>query len=304
MHRRVALGFFALALAWVSSAEAKSKKKKSAPAPAPAAAPAEESAPAPTAPAAPTPQTLDGAIQLYQNARFAESISVLDKVFRAATDLGVKKQAKLYLGMNFLSLGNEPRAQQMFRDLLDLDPDFELPTFSSPSVRQFYQHVKGEYKIIPVPTHTPPPQLDAPKGADLHFDIQRMRPKYQATLYYRAQGASSFSRIDLSHTSGDAYVGRLPPALLVKDKGYALEYFVVITEGPVRVLAELRSDSNPFVVPVSVPVQMQTGTPVYKKWWLWTIIGGALAIGGGVTTAVVLTSQTPPSGQANVVLKF
>jgi tetratricopeptide (TPR) repeat protein len=34
-------------------------------------------------------------------------------------------------------------------------------------------------------------------------------------------------------------------------------------------------------------------TPVYKKWWLWTIVGGVLVAGAAVTTAVVLTRPAP-----------
>jgi len=32
-------------------------------------------------------------------------------------------------------------------------------------------------------------------------------------------------------------------------------------------------------------------TPVYKKWWLWTIVG-AVAVGAGVGLGVGLTTQT------------
>ena len=30
-------------------------------------------------------------------------------------------------------------------------------------------------------------------------------------------------------------------------------------------------------------------TPIYKKWWLWTIIGGVVVVGAVVAVAVVLT---------------
>jgi tetratricopeptide (TPR) repeat protein len=36
-------------------------------------------------------------------------------------------------------------------------------------------------------------------------------------------------------------------------------------------------------------------TPVYKKWWLWTIVGGAV-VAGGVAAAVVLTTKQASSG--------
>ncbi len=286
MAWRVALAFFLM------TGVAEARRRKAAPPP-PVAKPAPVAA----------PETLDGAIQLYQGAQFASSIAILDKVLRQTPDAATQIRANLYMGLNFLALGNEARATTVFQDLLDLDPDFTLPALSSPSVRQFFAAVKSNYKIIPVILHTPPTELDALNGAAFDVTVKRMRPGYEAKLFYRAQGTPKFSTIDLSRRLGDAYVARIPPALLVKDKGYSLEYYVLVTEGPEHALAKLRSASAPFVVPVSVPVQMQLGTPTYKKWWFWTSIVGALAVAGGATAAVLLTQQTPPTGQASISLK-
>ncbi|HJL44152.1 MAG TPA: PEGA domain-containing protein [Myxococcales bacterium LLY-WYZ-16_1] len=40
--------------------------------------------------------------------------------------------------------------------------------------------------------------------------------------------------------------------------------------------------------------------PVTKKWWFWTLV--AAGVGGGVTTAVVLTQDTPNSGPITVLV--
>jgi tetratricopeptide (TPR) repeat protein len=289
MLARVAVVFFL----WMGVAEARVKRvRKSAP------------VPVAKAPAAPAPETIEGAMQLYQNAQFAESLAILDKVVRQTTDPLALKQAKLYLAMNFLALGNDARAKSAFQELLDLDPDFELPTFSSPSVRQFYARVKADYKIIPVITHTPPVDVDAVKGAAFDITVKRMRPGYEAQLFYHTPGAASFSRVDLSRVQGDAYVARLPTALLLHDQGYSLEYYIAVSEGPAHVLAQLRSAASPYVVPVAVPVQLRVGPPVYKKWWFWTAVGGAAVVAAAVVTTVVITSQTPPTGEAHVALKF
>jgi tetratricopeptide (TPR) repeat protein len=37
-------------------------------------------------------------------------------------------------------------------------------------------------------------------------------------------------------------------------------------------------------------------TPIYKKWWLWTIVGG-VAVAGVVTTAVLASPKTPATNQ-------
>ena len=42
-------------------------------------------------------------------------------------------------------------------------------------------------------------------------------------------------------------------------------------------------------------------TPVYKKWWLWTAVGGAVVV-AGIVTAVVLTSNGSTNGTPTVQL--
>jgi hypothetical protein len=285
-------------------AEAKSAKRSP-----PKAKQREEAPPVVVAKPAPPPapeakaETLESAIELYQNARFAASIVVLDQLLRTVTDPAALLSVTLYLAMNFLAIGNEAKAIALFQNVLDLDPDFVLPTLTSPSIRQVFARVKTEYKIIPEIVHTPPLDLDASNGAVFDVTVKRMRPGYEVKLFYRVEGEAKFSSVDLSLRRGDTYVARLPTALLIRERGYSLEYYIVASEGPDHALTKLRSAASPFVVPVAVPVQIQLATPVYKRWWFWTVIGGAAAA-AAVATTLVLTSQVPPTGQAAISLKF
>jgi tetratricopeptide (TPR) repeat protein len=63
---------------------------------------------------------------------------------------------------------------------------------------------------------------------------------------------------------------------------------------------------QPKPVPVPMVVKLEpvtptvskpaTPTPVYRRWWLWTTIGGAVAIGVGVGLGVGLTrTPSPPT---------
>jgi hypothetical protein len=242
--------------------------------------------------------------QLYQHAEFAKSILMLDKLLRSALDVPQKKQARLYMALNFLALGNDARARSAMQDLLDLDPDFVLPTFSSPSVRAFFQTVKSTYKIIPQIEHNPPSTIDAKVGVELHVTLARMRTGYQPKLFFRARGTPYYSNIDLRQANGDDYSATLPPAILLKPEGYALEYFVVVTEGADTPLVQLRDPQAPFSVPVDVPVVLEA-KPVHKRWYFWVALSGAVLVAGGVTAAVVLTRpQANPYGDANVLFRF
>jgi hypothetical protein len=248
--------------------------------------------------------SLKAAEQLYLDAQFAQSILTLDKLLRTDINDDQRKQAEFYTALNFLALGNEQRATAAFQELLDLDPEFQLPTFTSPSVRSFYARVKSTYKIIPAITHTPPSTLDASQGARIQVALKRMRKGYEPKLFFRAQGTPYFSNVDLVKGSGDTYVATLPSALLLKPESYTLEYFVVVTEGTDTPIAQLRNPQSPFSVAVSVPSSLES-KPVVKRWWFWTIIGGAVAVAGGTVAAILLTRpQANPYGDANVVFRF
>jgi hypothetical protein len=52
---------------------------------------------------------------------------------------------------------------------------------------------------------------------------------------------------------------------------------------------------TPAATPPPAPAE---GQPVYKKWWLWTIVGGVAVVAVGVGVGVAYGSQTtspPPS---------
>ena len=49
--------------------------------------------------------------------------------------------------------------------------------------------------------------------------------------------------------------------------------------------------------PVGVMVVEKNATPIYKKWWFWTLIGGAAVVAGGVTAGIILgTREVVPNG--------
>jgi hypothetical protein len=43
-------------------------------------------------------------------------------------------------------------------------------------------------------------------------------------------------------------------------------------------------------------VHVQRGTPIYKRWWFWTAVGGVLAVGGGSLFLATRTTTVEPSG--------
>jgi tetratricopeptide (TPR) repeat protein len=61
--------------------------------------------------------------------------------------------------------------------------------------------------------------------------------------------------------------------------------------------------SDDLVVQRSAP--SPRATPVYKKWWLWTTIGGVVALGVGLGVGLALSlPNNPPRPAGAVVLEF
>ena len=53
---------------------------------------------------------------------------------------------------------------------------------------------------------------------------------------------------------------------------------------------------QPQLVATAAPAEKQ---PVYKKWWLWTAVGGVLVAGGVIAIAVATTTPKDASSPAN-----
>jgi len=71
------------------------------------------------------------------------------------------------------------------------------------------------------------------------------------------------------------------------------------SSAPIAVKPYVVPASEPAVVPMQAAPQVEASTPVYKTWWLWTIVGVVVVGGAAAATAVVLTSKPKavlPSG--------
>ena len=60
-----------------------------------------------------------------------------------------------------------------------------------------------------------------------------------------------------------------------------------------RYLYEVEQELAKIPKPVATVTKDET-QPVYKKWWLWTTIGGVVAVGAGLGLGFGLTAQTAP----------
>ncbi len=50
------------------------------------------------------------------------------------------------------------------------------------------------------------------------------------------------------------------------------------------------------IPPAEAPGARATPTPLYKRWWLWTLVGGVVAVGAGVGVGVALATSSTSKG--------
>ena len=80
------------------------------------------------------PSDLEKAKALYAEAEFASVVATLERMLQKPQSKADVAQAKIYLGMSHLVLGNESKAKSAFREVLTDDPQAQLPPQTSPKV--------------------------------------------------------------------------------------------------------------------------------------------------------------------------
>jgi hypothetical protein len=248
-----------------------------------------------------TQAALKHAESLYSDAQYAESIAALDELL-AHRELapGQRLEALLYLGMGHLALGHEEAARARFHELLQEDPAYALPRYTSPKITQLFERVRIEVKDSPHMVALAPEMHPAAAGPDhvtLRFRVER-RGDSVALVHWRRRGAATFNEEKL-HGEG-TMTADLPLgwSQQVPTEDFDLEYYGELeaegkrvtgsgtAEQPLVVRVHVRATAAGQVHPGMVPdeghnTSSDGSAPIYRRWWFWTVVGVAV-VGGGV----------------------
>ena len=254
-------------------------------------------------------------VKLFNDLEYQKSIEVLNGVLRKQQNLTKQELVETYkfLAFDYLVLGNEGEADRMVKELLKLDPWFELDPMASPRFLDFFAKVKksmppppkkvatltasGERAAVEM-TYTTSPAQHAMKEAPLTFTVGIADPERRharIVLLHRKPHGAEYSTVTGRRVDNGRYEIILP-GLLVQQP--SIEFYIAAEDEQGNKIAFLGSPQ----LPLSIDVAEEESKPIYATWWFWAGVGGAVAL--GVVTAFVLTSSSsaPPGGNTGVVI--
>jgi tetratricopeptide (TPR) repeat protein len=242
-----------------------------------------------------TIQALRNAERLLEAGSFEQAIRIVQKALQDP-ELGEAARVHAYklLGLAQLYLGREADARRSYEKLLELRPDYELPTTAPPKIQALYARIKeeaGKRRLEPV-TLTAKPLSDVVGDQPLQVtvEIHNMAPGLKAKLYYRRQGTPWYSAVDfVSQDAAPSLHDATVPAydLKAEDTPYVVQYYFDVSDAAQRRIAGRGTQDEPLSMRVLPPgnVSVRPQRRWYQNPWVWLAAGVVIA---GATTGVVL----------------
>jgi len=231
---------------------------------------------------------------LYQRLYFAEAA----KVCAAALRRGKLARAELLQllrmqGLIAAASGRDDRAKNAFARLLALDPRASLAPGHPPRVSRAFRRARASLAgahltlALRAPRRAP---FDRPLPISVALRADPLRQVDHAQLYLRAEGTRGrWQRLRRPRTD---LRWRVDPRTLTAGRVARVGFFVVVRDSHGNVLAQLGSAERPRSMVLMAPTAERrpavTGTPWYRRWWVWTAVG-AVVVGSAVALGVTLS---------------
>ncbi len=248
-------------------------------------------------------------IALYEDMEYEASVDALQRALVRAENLPEQKILIFkYLALDYLVLGRAEDARQAFRQLLAIQPEFELDATFSPAHRGLLEGVREQWEVegrpgwVPIEARLPAVTFEhalpasAERGSGLDLRVRAVDPAGRAerlVLAYRPGGSTEFTRLELRPQPG-GLAGATIPGDAVEPP--VIEYYFEAIDGAGR-LAGRMGDAG---VPLRVPVPGEE-EGILSKWWFWTAIGVAVAASVAIPVAIVMTGDDGGSGDPATV---
>lgn len=228
--------------------------------------------------------TVKSARQQYDKARFDEVVKILRDADVTALEPSTKADALYMWGVAELALQRDALSQKAFIKLFTEAPDFDLPPYTAPKVVAATDRAKKQVVVKLSPINTKNEVRICGEGLPRRAKVK--------TVFV----TPTAEKVVMATADGGCFSAPTPPDAT----GY---YLTASIDDEQR--AQLGSRGEPLAV--SVPTSggeasgvSEGGTPWYKHWLTWTIVG--VVVAGAVTTAVVVATlpKKPDPGSIRV----
>ena len=251
-------------------------------------------------------------VQLYNDMEFEASVDALQRALVRAENVPEQKVAIFkFLALDYLVLGRQEDARQAFRQLLAIQPEFQLdPAVFSPEYREFLEGVRAEWEGEGRPGWVPPQSRLRPAVIDHQLPAEAVRGdslELRATvedpdgrvrrfvIAYRPAGESEFLRMEAQPAPG-GYAAtiagdRIEPPVI--------EYYFETLDDEGNVVGRKGDERIPMRVPVPGG---EDDSSVWTSWWFWTLIGVGVAAAVAIPVGIVYGTDGGSNDPASVTI--
>ncbi len=199
-------------------------------------------------------------------------------------------------------------AVEAFKRALVIDPGFILPEgIEKATTTAFEAAQKALANTKPLMlAHVPPGDVPKNRAVKIPFKLESdpLSQVEQVSVFYRRSGGGAFFG---AHAPATARAVEIPATFLTGMRGGTkIDYYVAALDGQENELYTLGSAKEPFVVAVATDpsdfLVVRSGPPekpVYKRWWVWTVVALVAAGGAGAGVGIYYGTRgsvnNPPS---------
>jgi hypothetical protein len=245
---------------------------------------------------------LQRGIAQHREAAYAASVTSLE-LARNTRALAAAElvECAFYLGANYVALGSPAAARRELRAVIETDPSYEPPPYTSPKVAVVLREVRDEIARAPR-LKALPPRRPSRNQFLLEFDASRTGGDAFGAAHWRWRGEQAWHEAPLAHD------GEHLAAPLALERNGTIEYWAE-SRAPGG-YAQTGSAERPLELPVAGVAALLAAAPaarreqrsVLKSWWLWSAVGAVAVTGLGVGLYFAL--RPAPLRTADAVLDF
>ncbi|HET6612011.1 MAG TPA: hypothetical protein VFG83_08490 [Kofleriaceae bacterium] len=213
------------------------------------------------------------------------------------------------IGLSHLILGHKVAAERAFKDLLAIDPGYQLRDDSgSPKIRDFFDRVKREYvpgfdpNRVAELVHSAPTSGVAGHRVELSVEAMVGAGKVkEMVVSWRQRGVLSYRQEVMRRVGGHTWRASFVPAPSAVST--TIEYYIEARDLTGNAIGRVGGPKTPLGLPILAGGQKRGGDrPWYGRWYV--IAGGALALGAGAAALYFGTraDSVPPGSLGTVTL--